>query len=120
MRLATQLLLIGSLFVSMSCGGGGSNPGPGPAVLGVGFLSTAGSALGDHCYGVATFADGSSVITGEFSGTCTFGLGEPGVTTLIAAGSFDMFVARYNADGSLAWARRAGGMARDNGSAPAW
>jgi len=54
-------------------------------------------------------SDGSCLVTGNFQGTATFGLGEANQTSLTSAGSFDMFIARYNADGTLAWAKRAGG-----------
>lgn len=52
--------------------------------------------------------DGCCVVTGGFSGQATFGPGEPGETTLTSAGDFDIFVARYLADGRLDWVRRAG------------
>ncbi len=64
---------------------------------------------------VAGFADGGSVVTGYFSDSAAFGAGEPGETTLVSAGDWDVFVARYDADGTLAWARRAGGPALDIG-----
>lgn len=60
-------------------------------------------------HAVAAFEDGSSVITGGFGDSATFGRGEPGETTLVSEADFDIFVARYNPDGRLAWARRAGG-----------
>ncbi len=75
----------------------------------------AGGAEGDKANGVAGFADGSSVVTGMFEGTAVFGAGEPGETSLVSAGQNDVFVARYAADGSLAWARRAGGAGNDFG-----
>ena len=59
--------------------------------------------------GVATSADGSWFVTGYFQHAITFGPGEPGEITLTATGQAEMFVARYNADGTVAWARRAGG-----------
>ena len=55
-------------------------------------------------YGISTFSDGSSVVTGYFQGTTTFGTG----TTLVSA-SRDIFIARYNADGTLVWAMPAVG-----------
>ncbi len=58
---------------------------------------------------IDTFSDGSSVVMGEFQGTVIFGQGEPNQTSLISAGQNDVFIAKYNADGSLAWAKRAGG-----------
>ncbi len=59
-------------------------------------------------HGVSALADGSSIIAGEFSGTATFG-----DTTLISTGSVDSFTAKVNADGSYAWAIKAGGTGSD-------
>jgi len=61
-------------------------------------------------YGITTLSDNSSVVTGDFFGTATFGQGEPNQTVLASAGGSDIFVARYNLDGTLAWAKRAGGL----------
>jgi hypothetical protein len=61
---------------------------------------------------VASLPDGSCVVVGTFVGSATFGAGEPGQTTLLAAGGaddLDVFLARFRRDGTLAWARRAGG-----------
>jgi hypothetical protein len=60
---------------------------------------------------VSALPDGSSIVTGYFSGTETFGS-----TTLISAGSGDMFTAKMNADGTWAWATQAGGAGSDEGS----
>lgn len=54
----------------------------------------------------AVFPDGSSVVTGYFHGTVTFGPGEPAATELSSTRWHSLFLARYKADGSLAWARR--------------
>jgi prepilin-type N-terminal cleavage/methylation domain-containing protein len=58
---------------------------------------------------VVSLSDGSSIVTGLFNGTAVFGAGETGAISLTSAGSAEMFIAKYNADGSLAWAKRAGG-----------
>jgi hypothetical protein len=53
--------------------------------------------------GIAVDADGDSVITGAFSNMITFGEGESNETTLVTAGSDDIFVAKFikcTADGS--------------------
>lgn len=73
----------------------------------------AGGPLADRALSVAMAADGSIAVGGGFGGSsgtasATFGVGEPGATTLVSAGGFDGFVARYGAGGSLAWARRVG------------
>ncbi|MCX6358080.1 MAG: hypothetical protein NT045_09470, partial [Candidatus Aureabacteria bacterium] len=50
----------------------------------------------DEGCGIASLADGSVLVTGWFSGTATFGS-----DTLTSAGDRDMFIARYNPDGTL-------------------
>jgi hypothetical protein len=69
--------------------------------------------------GVAILSDGSIVATGGFLATATFGRGESGETTLTSTGldTADMFVARYWPDGSLVWAKQAGGISGDSGTA---
>jgi hypothetical protein len=69
----------------------------------------AGGVSNDMGYGIATLSDDSTVVTGYFAGTATFGQNEINQTTLTADGLGDIFVARYNADGTLAWVKRAGG-----------
>jgi hypothetical protein len=67
--------------------------------------------------GVAAADPGESVVSGAFSGTdLVFGAGEPNQTSLGSADGLDMFVARFEDDGSLAWARRAGGTDMDLGT----
>jgi hypothetical protein len=70
---------------------------------------------GDWGTGVAALSAGSAVVAGSFSGTPTFGAGEPNATMLISAGEIDVFVARYDADGRLVWAKSGGGDAIDEG-----
>lgn len=69
---------------------------------------------------VASFSDGSFVVTGSFVGFPRFGAGEANVTTLRSvvnrrsgSATGDIFIARYNADGTLSWAKQAGGQASD-------
>ena len=56
-------------------------------------------------------ADGSSIVTGSFSGAASFG-----DTTLTSAGNADVFIAKLNRDGSYAWAKKAGGTSNDVGN----
>jgi len=56
--------------------------------------------------GITTLSDDSMIITGFLSGTTTFGPGDPNETILTDA---LMYLARYNSDGTLAWARQDGG-----------
>jgi hypothetical protein len=63
----------------------------------------------DHGNDIATLADGSFVLTGSFWGSATFGAGEPNQTTLSSTADSAVFVARFGPDGTLAWAKSAGG-----------
>lgn len=67
----------------------------------------------DYGYGVAADRAGSIYVTGSFNGVADFGDG----TTLVSAGSSDIFVAKFRPDGSVEWARRAGGADADRGAA---
>ncbi|MGH1365623.1 MAG: SBBP repeat-containing protein [Calditrichia bacterium] len=61
---------------------------------------------------ISVDASGSSSVTGVFDGMVTFGVGEANETTLTSSGStniHDIFIARYDANGMLVWATRAGG-----------
>ena len=49
-------------------------------------------------------------VVGDFSSTATFG-----ATTLTSAGGNDVIILKYNPDGSVAWARQAGGSGEDTG-----
>lgn len=63
--------------------------------------------------GITSLTDGTIVITGYFQYPSMFGAGDPNQTTLVPAGEYDAFIARYNANGTLAWAKRAGGVSTD-------
>jgi Beta-propeller repeat len=52
---------------------------------------------------------GASHVTGYFGNTITFGSGQPNETTLLGLGGGDVFVAKFDTDGGLEWARQAGG-----------
>jgi len=59
-------------------------------------------------YGVDALDDGSAVVTGFLMGTAQFG-----ATPLTSAGQWDVVVAKVNANGTFAWATRAGGSGYD-------
>jgi hypothetical protein len=73
------------------------------------WVSRAGGADFESGLGVAVLTDDSVVATGTFKGTATFGQGEPRETALSSTGNRDVFVARYAPEGTLVWAKRAGG-----------
>jgi len=74
----------------------------------------AGGTSWDEGYGITTLSDNSTVVTGYYESSATFGPGEPNQTVLTSAGDYDIFIARYNPDGTLAWAKRAGGSDYDH------
>ena len=56
-------------------------------------------------------------VTGSFSGTANFNTpSDPASNTLISAGSADIFVAKYDANGAVQWLKRAGGTTVDVGN----
>jgi Big-like domain-containing protein/thrombospondin type 3 repeat protein/beta-propeller repeat-containing protein len=78
----------------------------------------------ESIFGVAVDANRNIYVTGQYSGTATnpllgcvsggctiFGKGELNETSLGSTGGNDIFVAKYDTDGNLAWARSAGGIA---------
>jgi hypothetical protein len=65
----------------------------------------------DVAYGVAFDANGNRFVTGYFVNTADFD-----TTDLTSSGSQDFFLAKYDASGNLAWARRGGGTAGDLGN----
>lgn len=68
------------------------------------WVSTAGGVSGDYALGIAVDAAGNPVIAGTFSSArATFG-----PYTLTNAGSQDIFVAKYDSQGSILWAKQAG------------
>jgi len=65
---------------------------------------------------ISARSNGSFMVTGSFSDRMVFGPGEEKETTMLSAGRQDVYVASYNADGTLAWARRMGGENADLGA----
>lgn len=69
----------------------------------------AGGSNYDGAYSVAVDASSNAYIAGYFlSPTITFGS-----TTLTNAGSYDLFIAKYDVNGNVLWAKRAGGTSED-------
>jgi hypothetical protein len=77
----------------------------------------AGGTMFDKSYAISVLSDDSIVVTGYFNNTATFGPGEGNETVLSSAGSGDIFIACYNPNGTLHWAKRAGGTNGDVGYA---
>jgi hypothetical protein len=71
-------------------------------------LGVGGSGL-DYGTASALMDDGGMVVAGLFSGSVSFDVAGGARTTLNSAGASDIFVARYDADQQLLWARQFGG-----------
>jgi hypothetical protein len=69
------------------------------------WVRTAGGSTGDYAHCLTTDPEGNVYIAGEMEGTVTF---TPGVT-LTSNGDNDIFVAKYNTNGYLQWAKKVGG-----------
>src|SRR4051812_42544413 len=75
------------------------------------WAKNAGSSGDEEGYGTAIDASGNLYVTGRFySPTITFE-----ATTLTNAGLGDVFITKYNPDGSVAWSKSAGGAGDDGG-----
>jgi len=57
---------------------------------------------------IAVDTNGNSFVTGNFSGSSTFG-----TTTLTSSGDYDIFVAKLDSNGNWLWAKQAGGTSSD-------
>ena len=79
------------------------------------WIRQAGGPGADEGWSIAALPDGSAVVAGIFTDTVTLGEGEEHETTLAAEDGRDFFLARYDADGSLAWATRLHHGGGDNG-----
>lgn len=82
-----------------------------PLSVTVPWATTAGGPGSDIGHGIALDSAGNSYVVGTFHGTATFG-----ATTLTSAGQSDIFVAKFDPNGQLLWARSAGGPGYDNGA----
>lgn len=72
------------------------------------------AAAGDiYAGGICVDNTGNIVITGRYSDAAKFG---SGATVLTATGSFDVFVAKYDANGELKWAKSSGDAGYDAGN----
>jgi hypothetical protein len=69
--------------------------------------------LSDQGTSIKADASGNSFVTGHFSGTVDFDPGA-GTQNLIAAGSNDIFLAKYDASGNYVWAKSMGGNSGDD------
>lgn len=74
-----------------------------------------GTAIGEAGRGIAVSGSGAVFVTGPLEGSVTFGPGQPNQVVLTSIGLLDIFIAKYDNNGSLLWAKRAGGALADEG-----
>ncbi|MFZ9942755.1 MAG: T9SS type A sorting domain-containing protein [Bacteroidia bacterium] len=75
------------------------------------WVRQAGSVANDVSAGIATAPNGDTYITGWFKDTCNFN-----GNIVISHGSNDMFVAKYDVNGTLLWVQSGGGTLDDYGN----
>lgn len=75
------------------------------------WVRSLGGSLVDRGYGVVADAAGNAYVTGHFESKDAQGPDGP----LANAGDYDIFVAKYDAEGTLLWIRSAGGAGYDYG-----
>lgn len=78
------------------------------------WIRSAGANNWDVGNGITTDSSGNSIVTGMFQDTVVFGTGSS-TQTLTSTGQEEIFVAKYDPDGKLLWAKQAGGNLFDQG-----
>lgn len=81
----------------------------------LGWARRIGGEGGDGGASIASFDDGSCVVAGHFRAQAFLTSGPPW-TQLTSAGERDILLVRYDANGNLLWAKRAGGIFNDEAS----
>ncbi len=103
-------LAVASGIAWVGCGSDATGPSSPPSVAAKPWTRSAGGSSDDYAGAVAVDGSGNAVIAGSFAGDATFG-----TTTLTSSGAFDVFVAKYDAEGAFQWARGVGGAGGDSG-----
>ncbi len=109
LRGATLASLFLSLVAASACGESGQD------LDDFAWGRSAGGTGDDVAYAVATGPNDAILVTGTFEETITFGAGDVTEVLLAALDGKEMFVAKYDRDGGLVWARFAGGAGHDVG-----
>ena len=73
-----------------------------------GTISTGGQSV-ESADSIAVDAQGNTYVTGTFRTEATLGIGEPNQTVLHGVGAQSLFVAKFDPNGLLVWARAASG-----------
>jgi hypothetical protein len=78
------------------------------------WAKTVGGSGADYGHGAAADSSGNIHVVGNFSTTVDFDTG-PGTTEYTSEGSGDVFVQKWDADGTFLWAKAFGGQSHDYG-----
>lgn len=78
------------------------------------WATSIGGTSNDEGYSVAVDASGNALVTGRFNGTVDFNPGS-GTSNLSTSGSYNVFLAKYDASGVYQWAIQMGGTSNDYG-----
>ncbi len=74
------------------------------------WVQQAGGSASSYCSGLTVLPDGASVVAGSFGyGDIVFGEGTEKEITYTSSNAYDVFIAKYDADGNLAWSKQQGG-----------
>jgi hypothetical protein len=97
---STGFLILGIIVLGIitGCSGGGITPEPVPISGDLEWAKSVGGTnieYGEDCSGITTLSDNSTVVTGWFPGSATFGKSETNETVLTSAGKSDIFIARF-------------------------
>ena len=117
---------VGNVYTVGICPGGDLDPGPGTFELGSskfllkldrnGNFVWAKALAGMH-HSIVVDPMGNLIVSGSFTGTEDFDPG-PGTLELTSAGMSDMYVCKFDAGGSLIWARQMGGVGNEGDVQP--
>ena len=77
------------------------------------WATRAGGAASEKATAIAVDANGNSYVTGGFAGIHPMDFGTISLTNLNPFGQYDVFIAKYDANGSLVWAKSAGSTSVD-------
>jgi len=76
-----------------------------------------GGTFSDVGYGLAVDGRGNVYVTGHFVNTVDFDPSSDGTANLVGAGSFNIFIAQYDASGNYVWAKAINGASSEGGYA---
>ena len=98
-------------FVVIGCLLGIALAAPDASALEISWAERMGGTSIDYGFDIAVDGGGNTYMAGSFEGTADFGS-----YSLTSAGSYDIFVAKLDSNGTVQWAKRMGGISVDFGN----